>query len=338
MRILIIGAGAIGNVIAVRLARHDDIFIASKAKKNVVNALNEKGITLLENKGVYHSFIPVISDKKNIYPIDIVIIACKSYDLLSVIKLNQDILSQSTAIILVQTCLRLNELPWGELKTKVWASSIMFGAIGIGSGITIESDPGYLRIGPLFNQSISIDESKMIKSTMSKVAPTYVIKNISAALFAKVCTNAVMFPFSIAGGSKFSSVFSSKESLNIASLCLMECAKIATANKIKSRNFFGSYSTSDLLNYKKARGLIESIVRKYPNVIPSTLIDIVRKRQNELQFFHDDLLEIANSINVEVPHLEFLVKATKDLIETTDSFNSKTLNNFLLKIKSQLNS
>ncbi|MBF8269884.1 MAG: ketopantoate reductase [Gammaproteobacteria bacterium] len=108
MRIGIVGAGAVGGLLGVKLSLVGETvtFIDIGAH---LHTLNERGIRLLDTDGVEHVVCPVNATASfaEAGPQDLVILAVKAYDLLDVAQKMQPMLTPDTIVLPVQ-----NGIPW----------------------------------------------------------------------------------------------------------------------------------------------------------------------------------------------------------------------------------
>ncbi len=106
MRICIVGAGAVGCLLAARLARTDHD-ISLLARGATLSAIQKDGLRLIDRKGEYAYTINASDDAAELGPQDHVIIATKAHTIAAALNVITPLLGSDTAIATA-----VNGIPW----------------------------------------------------------------------------------------------------------------------------------------------------------------------------------------------------------------------------------
>jgi 2-dehydropantoate 2-reductase len=106
LRICIVGAGAVGCLLAARLARAD-CTVSLLARGATLNAIQKDGLRLIDRKGEYVYTIAVSDDAAELGPQDHVIIATKAHTIAAALDVITPLLGLDTSIATA-----VNGIPW----------------------------------------------------------------------------------------------------------------------------------------------------------------------------------------------------------------------------------
>jgi len=108
MKIVILGAGAVGRLFGVFLGRGGHQVVLVDPNQEVVAAMNSKGIGFMEADAFDPdavSYVPTtaVSHASDIDRCDLVLLAVKSFDTLSAIQAAQHLVSATSPVVTLQT-------------------------------------------------------------------------------------------------------------------------------------------------------------------------------------------------------------------------------------------
>ncbi len=198
MKIAVVGAGAIGGLVAGYLKNSKaDVFLVGK--RDFREAVGRDILRISGARGDFHVSISVF-DKLN-QKVDLVILAVKTQDLQAVIEENE-IYLKDTLILTTQNGLRADEIAARYIpRENIISSIVMFGATYLEPGKILHNFEGKWILGRTFNSSVtsyalagaghSPDESlKKIVNVLSTAFSVVAAENILGMKWLKVFVNA----------------------------------------------------------------------------------------------------------------------------------------------------
>ncbi len=284
MKIAIIGSGAVGGVFASKLqsAGHDVNFF-SKSKDNFIECL------IHCNGQIFYEKITNSSEIKRNYNYDITIIAVKIYDLQKSVYEYATILNNSSYILPVQSFINFNTIDWGLNADKVYPVAIMFGAYGKPSSLIIFFSDGFVCLGKL-NQAAQDFPFKEILESVCKVIIT---DNIQFQMFIKVLVNASIISSCVESLCSFSKAINTQVKIRHAATIFLEGIRLAKQIYPVDSVILPNNRRIDCINnINDSTEIINRIITKYPDVIPSIVFDVIRNKQTELKYIYDDIIEL----------------------------------------------
>lgn len=185
MKIAVIGAGAIGNLIAGYLkSKGQNVLLVGR--NDSVRAIEANGV---EISGVRGSFkIEIDTSTKLNHKPDLVILATKTQDIDAASKDNFEFLGEAT-ILTTQNGIRADDIVAGYVPQKNIVSSIvMFGATYLEPGRAIHNFEGGWVIGKMFegNDAKTVE----VGEVLNKIFPTIVTEHIKGMKYLKIFVNA----------------------------------------------------------------------------------------------------------------------------------------------------
>jgi len=139
MRVAVFGAGAVGSYLGSRLAAAgSDVHLVARGAH--MQALREKGLTLITPDGVSTTSVWATDDPATIGPVDIVLFCVKSYDTESAVEQLPPLVGPETAVISIQNGIE-NE---AKIAAAIGAEHVLGAATYILAAI---ESPGVVRSG-----------------------------------------------------------------------------------------------------------------------------------------------------------------------------------------------
>lgn len=296
MKIAIIGSGSVGGVFASKLqsAGYEVNFFSKRKDTHIECLINCNGkITyekIMNTRNIVHA--------KNF---DIVIIAVKIYDLQNSIYEYNEILNNSSYILPVQSYINFQNIDWGANLDKVFPVAIMFGAFGKPTSLITYFSDGFICIGKLiksYNVFPYLD-------AFEAVCQVLVTEDIQFQLFIKVLINASMVSFCIDNLSSFSKAIDTEIKVRKSAIIFNE--GIILAKEIYPNDSIilpNNRLLSQIHSLDHSIEIIKRVILKYPDVVPSIVFDVIRKKETELKYIYDDILDLGKHNSQEMYELE----------------------------------
>lgn len=291
MKILVVGAGALGSFIGGVLSKKHDVTILCKPK--YFEKLKKNGIKISgKTKFTAHpKVIRKVSNQKldliNQEP-DLIIIAVKSYDTNSAMKQIAPIIGKNTIVLTLQNGLGNVEC----ISKYVDADRILDGVTS--HGLTLISNCevyhagiGYTIIGTLSGE-ITEDCKKVCEAFTSVKIPASPTDNSAGERWAKTIVNAGINPLTALTGLTNGYLLKIPALTKMLEQTCLECITVANAAGIKLPKY-------DIVEKTK------QVARDTSNNKSSTLQDIEKGRRTEIDAMNGAIVKIGKKYGVELP-------------------------------------
>lgn len=327
MRITIIGAGAIGTLVAGYLADKDEkvILVAHPEQKT---AIAKNGLTIEGVRGRLNIKLPVKSKLDE--QVDLVILATKTQDLEKAIAENLDYL-RDTRLLTIQNGTRAEELIAQKFgQESLLASIVMFAATYLAPGRVVHNFEGDWILGRINSgQKEDLDEVRQITS---KIFPSPLSEDIMGMKWLKLFLNANNCLPAILGKSMqetFANLSICKISLGI----WQEGWKLANLAKVK----LASLPDFPLERLDRLISLpLEQSAQIFSNIMTnlskqplygSILQSIKRKRTSEIDYINGEFVRLAQNIGHKAALNEKLVQMVHSVEDNQRFFSEEELIN-----------
>lgn len=309
MRVLIIGAGAVGLGLAAFLlnSSSDIVFLA---RRNTADSLRERGFAI---NGIFGSFkykggnFAVINDYNSIDKnFDYILITAKTYA-------NREIASKLCSIkpYIKNAKIVVIQNGWGNSeayldcfgKNSVFTSRIISGFYRKTPSeveITVHADA--MVIGSIFKKEISGSTADLVNALNAGGFEAAVSEDVDKHLWAKMLYNCALNPLGAILDVEYGRLLKNKNAEKIMDTIIGEIY-----NVMKLSGYSTFYETAD--NYKKIF---------YSKLIPSTrshrssmLQDLRNKRKTEIDSLNGIVVNLAKKHKMETPYNKFIVDIIK---------------------------
>jgi 2-dehydropantoate 2-reductase len=292
-RIVVLGAGAIGSVVAAALWEKWGRGLLLVARRDHVQAVNDRGLSL-EGK-VNAVFRPQAAEAVDFSLAgSLVIVTTKATGLETALRQIEPYLQEDTVLLLLQNGYGIRELAERVLRdSPVSRDHIVLGIVALGATFI---EPG--RVG-YYGGNIRLDPGLARTAYKDLLADTFITHKISANLpkdiWTKLAVNAVVNPLSVVLQAQ-NWVIADPAHDDMKTLILEEVLAVAAAEGIPlflDVNFINRFISSD--NYS------------------SMYQDIKRGRKTEIDYLNGAIVRLADYYNIPVPVNRFVVNLIKAL-------------------------
>jgi len=300
MKIVVIGAGAIGCLIAAFLSKiKRDVYLLDRNEARV-HEIKNKGIRIEGISGRWKSEVRITTKTSEIGIADLIIICTKSYDTEGAIRKAVEIIGPQTLVLSLQ-----NGLGNADIIAKyVNRDRVICGVTGMGSTVLAY---GYIRhagagktiIGAYSggaNESIHQISDLFIKAGIS----AEVTDDIKSIIWSKLMINACINPLTAIMRCKNGLLIEYKETTGLIKMILSEFLTVVREKKI------------DLL-YNDPYEAIISTCRATSENLSSMLQDILNRRRTEIDYINGAIVREAHRLGVPVPVNEAILSIVKSL-------------------------
>jgi len=276
MNITIVGAGALGNMLATKFSKNNKVTLVVKSEHAKI--IKEKGIMFKEING--NIINPKLKIATNIEESDLVILCVKSYDIPNIIK---KLKNMKSPILCCQNGLQTLHLLLKEIKTKRLSYLVTgHGISKIRPGISEHKGTGFTYIGELTG-TISERIKKISDELEDNGIKCNIVNNIQEYVWLKTIINSAINPIASLAEVKNGKLRNPELNEKVREIC-EESENIAKKKGIKLP-----------LNPWKE---INSIIEKTSENKCSMLQDLENGQKTEIDSINGELIKIARELSI----------------------------------------
>jgi len=325
MKIAVIGAGAIGNLVAGYLKlKGEDVYLVGRPDS--VKAIKENGLKISGVRGKSRIKISV-TDSLIVKP-DLAILACKTQDIEGILKEKENrALLKDAVMLTVQNGIQADNIAAKYVpKENIISSIIMFGATYLEPGNVVHNFEGAWIIGKIFNGHADTDLVS-ISLTLNKAFPTIIGEDIRGMKYLKIFVNANNCLPAILGLS-MQEAFSDLEISRVSIAIWKEGFGIISRLGINLVSIPGfpveNLTKLTSMPAQEAAKIFSGIMTKLSKepLYGSVLQSIKRQRASEIDYINGEFVALATANNLSAPLNRKLVEMVHQ-VEVTKKFFSK---------------
>lgn len=298
MKIVIVGPGALGLLLAANLSRtKNDIWIfdkdAQRAKKLAENGIKAESFGVSSRVKVRTS-----SDTKEIGEADIVIICVKAYDTEEALKGARGVVGEKTYVMSLQNGLgNLQLISEFVNSDKIIGGVTYHGATLIDDTTVRHTGRGETVIGQ--ENGKVLGEIRDIAAILTKAGfPAKITKDINSAIWSKLVINVGINALSAVTRLKNGALTENEWTREIMRRAVSEAAKAAKKKKAR-------------LAYDDPIQKVEAVCKATADNLSSMLQDALNSEPTEIDYINGAIVRQAKSLNIKTPTNEMLVELVK---------------------------
>ena len=321
MKVLVVGAGAIGGTVAVLLKKEGyDIRIKCHIPE-IKELIETKGFYLHGAKGEHHvdfkcyHEVEEFGDEK----FDIIIIATKFAHVAASAKLILPYLAEGGIIVGMQNGILTEQLAEIVGRDKAVGCMIGFGATRNADNDVTMTSLGEYYVGMLDGQKTPMLEK--FAEMLSHVVPAQVTLDIKGRQYSKLIINSCINAVAGITGEKLGSILKDVRAQDLFLNIAREGMAVAKAMNIKVPKYGAvlEYRMLALSNAKWYNSIVKIVVRMvgelYSDVKPSTLQSIEAGEKTEIDILNGFFVENGDKYGVDTPVNDLLVKMIHEIEE-----------------------
>lgn len=305
MKILVMGAGAIGSVFGGFLSKSQDVTLIGR--KAHVSAIKEKGLRisgiwgehLFKNLKAFTS-----ADECKIYaPYDLVLITTKSYNTEYATMQILPLIGKDSIVASVQ-----NGIGNEEIIAKIVGEERTMGGMAIFGAMMLE--PGHVKVTVYASECLfgtlskDIEKSKIIAEMISKAGiPSLPTDDIIREKWIKAFYNIALNPLSAILKVQYGKLGIYDETKAIIKVMLQEAFKVTKAEGIRLK-----FTCEEYFDY-----LMEKQLPPTSEHISSMLQDLERRKRTEIDFLNGAIVRLGKAHKIETPVNETMLNLIKTL-------------------------
>lgn len=308
MKIVIVGPGAMGCLLAGLLAKtQNEVWLLDK-NENRANNIRKNGIKI-EGKTELTIKINATIDLSEIKNADLVIIAVKSYDTIPAVSNLNPIINEATCILTLQNGIGNVE----NIKSAINSSNILggvtsHGATLLGEGMIRHAGTGDTYIGRLDGKITG--RMQEISDIFNKSGiETKISDNIQGLLWSKLVINVGINALTAITRLNNGRLIEFEGTYDVMEKAVSEAVSVAQKKGIG-------------LIYENPFERVKEVCRLTSANISSMLQDVLKKRKTEIDYINGAIVREARTFNIPVPVNEALTGLVKTIESSYDKFLS----------------
>jgi 2-dehydropantoate 2-reductase len=324
MKIVVIGAGAVGGVVAGYLADLNyDIQLVCKHRE-ILDSIENNGLRIEGVKEHIISYPDTVMDISQITDRpDIIFLATKANDVKELAQNIVPFLRDDTAIVSLQNGICEDLIAEIVRPDRTIGCVVGWGATMLGPGrIEITSDGEFI-LGELDGEVTH--RLLIIKSMLEKIFQVKISTNIYGALFSKLIINSCINTLGAISGLYLGELLNLNIARTIFLQVLTEGVQVAKASQVQLEKIGGRVDLYKLMlspkelndNFSfsslKKHLVIQLIGLKYRRIKSSSLQSLERGKLTEIDYLNGYIVKKAQQFNIPVPVNQKLVDMIKDI-------------------------
>ncbi len=326
MRIAVIGAGAIGGLVAGYLKdKGEAVTLVGRAQ--AVEAIKARGLAISGVRGDFLVSLD-ITDTLNYIP-DLVILATKTQDIAAALKSNAHLL-QNCLFLTTQNGVQADaEVSKYIPRENIISSIVMFGATNLEPGKVVHNFEGSWILGSVFNSQVS-EKIISLSNVLGNIFPVIVSQKMLGMKYLKIFANANNCLPAILGKS-MQEVFSDLAVSRISIAIWKEGFEIINQAGINlvSLPGFPVERITQLISLPRAEAAqIFSKIMQNLSQAPlygSILQSIMRGKVSEIDYINGEFVRLAKKNNLGSPLNKILVEMVHQVEESNRFFSKDDL-------------
>lgn len=312
-RIAVIGAGAIGGVVACRLAReHPEMQVACKHQR-IASLARDPGARVFGLGGESRTRLNAVARIEEITgPLDLVFLTTKAGDAVPAAQRLLPLLKETSWVVSLQNGISEEALARVLGPDRVVGCVVGWGGTHHAPAELEVTSPGGLVIGAWGRAQP--ERLAALQDMMQAVAPTRVSDNIRGELFSKLVVNACINPLGALTGQSLGRLLASHRTRSLFTQVMRETMAVAHALGIKVEpagggklDFHRMIEGQSWLAGLRRHGVVCLVGLKYRRIRSSSLQSLERGRPSEMPYLNGYICEQGQRTGVPTPLNQALV-------------------------------
>lgn len=340
MKIVVVGAGAVGGVIAGYLSNlHYNVQLVCKHRE-IFESIENNGLRIDGLNAQLISYPDIVIDISQIVDKpDIVFLATKANDVQEAAEKMLPLLKDDTAVISLQNGICEDLIAAIVRPDRTVGCVVGWGATMHGPGRIELTSSGEFIIGELDGEVTH--RLLIIKSMLEKIFKVKISNNIYGALFSKLIINSCITTLGAITGLCLGDLLNLNIARTISLYVFTEAIEVAKANQIKLEKIGGKIDpykfqlkTGEInnnfsLSLLKKHLMMQLVGIKYRRLKSSSLQSLERGKTTEIDYLNGYIVNSAKKFNISVPVNERLVEMIKNIERGKINIDPENLYNIL---------
>jgi 2-dehydropantoate 2-reductase len=300
LRIAIVGAGAVGCLIGLRLHESGQDVLLVHHDSRTVDSIRKRGVALTELSGkTIRAHVDVRTSLPSNDTSDFILLTVKAYDTENAVRRLRKVMRAGTPILSLQNGLgNIEILSRYFPKGAVLAGSTTEGALGTGPGVVTHAGRGFTWIGELREKPT--ERITTISDAFRHAGfKTIASKNIEGVIWSKAIVNSAINPISALAQVSNGELNRSSSLMDVAMRLVGEGIMVAKANGISPM--------------PSPRSMLHRILVQARRNRSSMLRDIEHGRKTEIRQLNGSITSLGRRLGVNVPYNTLIWKLVQGL-------------------------
>lgn len=300
MKIVIVGPGAMGCLVAAFLSKSKhEVWLLDKNKKRA-EAIAKNGIKIEGISGNWKGKVRATGIGKDIKSADLVIICTKSYDTKSAIKSAAEIVGDNTLVLTLQNGVGNVEIIADEIgEDKVIGGVSNLGATLLGDGYVRHAGRGETVIGRV-DGKIPVSMRDIRELFNKSGLNTRISRDIKSLIWSKLIINVGINALTAITRLNNGRLVEFEGMREILKDAVTEAVKVAKRKRVK-------------LTFDDPLSKVESVCEATATNIASMLQDVLKQKRTEIDFINGVIVRQGKSLGIKTPVNEMLVYLVKTI-------------------------
>lgn len=293
MKVAVIGAGAMGSIYGAHLSLYNEVYMIDTLK-DVVDYINEKGITLEEDNKSNVYYPKAITNSKDLPEMDIVILFVKAIYSRMALESNKNIIGKNTYILTLQNGAGHEDIlaDFTDKEHIIIGTTEDNGAV-LRKGLVKRGGVGNTNIGMITKDNLNF--LPKLKSTFDECGfNVNIYENIQQLIWNKLFTNVSLSVVTAILQVKIGYIRKNEYAWNMTKALIHEAVQVALAMGLEA-------------DEEEIVKKVESVSINSPDGITSICADLANGRRTEVDTISGSVINAADKVNVEVPIHRFVV-------------------------------
>ncbi len=320
MRVVVVGAGAIGGLVAIHLAEHDiDITLVTKypelADKVKSHGIHVQGVE--KARDIVMDAVPGITDLTGQF--DIIFLAMKATDLEEATKSILPYLKEDSAVVTLQNGIVEDDVAKIVGRDRVIGAVVGWGATMVTFGILEKTSHGEFHIG-LLDETGNQNRLVQVTELLGYCEPVKITNNIYGALYAKLIINACITGLGAVCGLYLGKMLSDRRTRRLFMGIVTEACEVAEKLELKLEKIGGLEAPSlaltgsdSRLSLLKKHIIIRAVGFKFRRLKSSALQSLERGRPSEIGYLNGYIAAKGEQFGIDTPINSAVVRLVKEI-------------------------
>ncbi len=308
MKIVVVGPGAMGCLIAAFLSKSkEEIWLLDKNKERAAK-INGSGITLESSSGSWKAQVKTTANPGEIGRAELIIICVKSFNTKQAVEGIKPLLGENTKILTLQNGMGNIEII-SEIATedRIIAGVTNEGSTLIDTGKIRHAGHGETIIGTI-NGKTPV-EMRAIREIFNKIGfETKISRDIKSLIWSKLIINVGINALSALTRLPNGKLMECEGTRRILRDAVIEATRVAKRKRVK-------------LIFDDPLAKVEAVCEGTSENLSSMLQDVLKKKRTEVDFINGVIVRLGQELGINVPTNKFLL----DLIKTIESSYSYSI-------------
>lgn len=305
IRIVVVGAGAIGGVTAAMMKQGgSDVTLVCKHQE-IADIASGRGLHITGVRGEHTVHLNAVADIAELSgTYDVALIATKAYDMPACARALMPYLKDDSLVLSLQNGICTDALAAVVGRERTVGCVIGWGATMLGPGELTVTSTGEFLIGRIAGDQAALEP---VRRAMDAVAPTVITPDIYAELYSKLIVNSCITSLGAICGLYLGQMLRKSQARRIFLGIIREAMDVAHAQGLKVPPFGGKLDYEKLLagdgplDNLRRHAMILAVGLKYRRLKSSSLQSLERGRPTEIDYFNGFIAQKGEELGVDCP-------------------------------------